>query len=543
MNMGTGDLGLYRNALRVLPYRLVRCPPDSIGQVTDAHIPDSALQPTSAHRSPRPPGRRILSPLPRERWFGDIDSGQPSSDTLMPRGESLASGVAVVGTGYVGTVVAAVMASLGRSVVGLEIDESKLRSLRQGRAPFYEPGLNELLAAGLAEGRLRFTNDVGEAMASSEVVFLCVGTPGNSDGRPDLRALETVARALGRAMNRHHVLVTKSTVPVGAGRWLESVLGGCLPPAHDDPPFSLVSNPEFLREGTAIDDFLHPDRVVLGSDDAAALEAVADVYRPVLDQSFRGGNGQMKPPLLRTDLATAEAVKLVANAFLAAKVSLINEVANICELVGADIMGVAAAVGLDRRIGARFLQAGVGWGGSCLGKDLDVLMTTAEEHGYTPHLLKAVGSVNSRQRSRMVEKVEDHLGALANRHVALLGLAFKPGTDDLRDAPALDIASRLLAAGAVVSAYDPAVGELAPATNIRLASDPYAAADGADAVMLVTEWPEFLALDLTRLASGMGNRLFVDCRNALDPAVVEEAGFRYESVGRSRAKTPVEVRG
>jgi UDPglucose 6-dehydrogenase len=436
--------------------------------------------------------------------------------------------VAVVGSGYVGTVVAAALASLGRRVVGVETDPAKLAILRSGRAPFYETGLDDIISGGVAQGLLAFTDDVPAAMAVSDVVFLCVGTPSDPTGRPDMQYVEAAARAIAGASDGHHVLVTKSTVPIGSGTWVrnifEEVLAGGI---------RVVSNPEFLREGSAVSDFLHPERVVLGSDDAEALDIVAEVYRPVLEQSFHDRDLPC-PPLVRTSLATAETVKYAANAFLAIKVSFINEVANICELVGADVVEVAAAIGLDSRIGPRFLDAGVGWGGSCFGKDLSALVSIAEDYGYTTQLLHAAIDVNQRQRALVVEKLQRQLKVLRGRRIALLGVAFKPGTDDIRDSPALDIAERLLRYGATVVAHDPMVSEVGEHPELRLVGDPYHATAGADAVVLTTDWPDYLALDFGMLAQGMRGDYFLDARNLFDAATLEECGLRYECMGRHR---------
>jgi UDPglucose 6-dehydrogenase len=443
--------------------------------------------------------------------------------------------VSVIGSGYVGTVVGACLAALGRQLTALETDRAKLSSLQKGHVPFYEPGLPELVRAGLEEGRLRFTGDVSGAMAASDVVFLCVGTPPGSDGHADMTQVVAAAEAIGRCLDRHHVLVTKSTVPIGSGQWLASMVEDALPPhVSVDQVLSVVSCPEFLREGNAIADFLHPDRVVLGSDDPRAIDVVAEVYRPILEQSFADGEAAgRRPALVRTTLATAETVKYASNAFLATKISFVNEIANICEMVGADVTEVATALGLDDRIGGRFLSAGAGWGGSCLGKDLGALVSTASDHGYRPQLLEAVLAVNERQRRLVVEKLRRHLKTLQGRRVGLLGLAFKPGTDDTRDAPAVDVAAWLSTAGALITAHDPMARGVPALPGLRLAGDPYQAAAKADAVVLMTEWPEYHNLDLDTLRAVMRGRLIVDARNALDPAAAVDAGFRYEGVGRT----------
>lgn len=449
--------------------------------------------------------------------------------------------VAVVGAGYVGAVVAAAFAALGRQVVGLEVDGAKLRSLRAGRVPFYENGLEDLVRQGLESGRLRFTDDAGEAVGPSDVVFLCVGTPSNGNGA-DLGPLMAAARSIGGALDRHRVVVIKSTVPVGTVGRLASVLEEALPgQVVGDRPFSLVSNPEFLRQGSAVTDFLRPERVVVGSDDPEALDVVTDLYRPILEQSFPEGDRSRRPALVRTTLATAEAIKYASNAFLATKISFINELANVCELTGADVTVVSASMGLDPRIGPRFLDAGVGWGGSCFGKDLEALIATAREQGYEAELLRAVVGVNRRQRLMVVERLRWVLGGLQDQRVGLLGLAFKPGTDDLRDAPSVTIASRLLAEGAEVVAHDPIVADLPSLPEARLVGDPYEVAEDAAAIVLVTDWPEYVGLDLDLLRSRMRGSLLVDGRNLFDPSAATAAGFRYEGIGRVSSDAPISV--
>ena len=452
--------------------------------------------------------------------------------------------VSVVGSGYVGTVVAACFASLGHRVVGVEVDPKKLADLSAGICPFFESGLEDLLGMGLRSGRLRFTSDYADAMDASDVVFLCLGTPSLPDGRADMRAMEAAARSIAANLAHHHVLVTKSTVPIGSGNWLASVIEDALPSGVEpERLFSVVSNPEFLREGSAINDFLYPDRVVLGSDDPTAIETVAALYRPILEQSFANGRPDLHPPLVRTKLTTAETVKYASNAFLATKISFVNEIANICELVGADITEVTTAMGLDERIGPLFLNAGVGWGGSCFGKDLASLVSSAEEYGYRADLLQAVIDVNDAQRRLVIDKLQSHLKTLRGQRIALLGLAFKPGTDDLRDAPAVDLAQRLVMLNAVVSAHDPVVQQ-APKIDgyLRLASSPYEAAERADAVVLLTEWPEYLALDLDKLADKMRGNLFLDGRNLFNPEELTAKGFHYEGIGRVQTRRGAVIR-
>jgi nucleotide sugar dehydrogenase len=437
--------------------------------------------------------------------------------------------VAVVGSGYVGAVAAACLASLGREVVALEIDHDKLATLQRGTLPFFEAGADDLVRQGMESGALRFTSDVADAVASADVIFLCVGTPGSTHGHADVTDLASAVRAIGGVMDMPKVLVTKSTVPMGSGRWLQEIIEDSL---SAPVAFSVVSNPEFLRQGSAVQDFLFPERIVLGSEDDDALQAVVEVYRPILDQSFEGASSR-RPELVCTDLATAEMVKFASNAFLALKVSYANEVANICELVGADITQVTHALGLDDRIGPRFLNAGVGWGGSCFGKDLGELIAAAADHGYDAQLLRATRDVNQWQRDLIVNKLRRHLHGLRGRRIGLLGLAFKPGTDDLRDAPAIYVARKLLDEGATVIAHDPVVQQVPDLEGLRYADDPYHVADRADAVVLLTEWPEFSELELAVVRDRMRGRLLLDGRNIFEPAKVAAAGLSYEGVGRS----------
>ncbi|MCU1495349.1 MAG: UDP-glucose dehydrogenase [Acidimicrobiaceae bacterium] len=442
--------------------------------------------------------------------------------------------IAVIGSGYVGSVAAACLAHVGHDVVGVESDALKLERLQSGVAPFHEPGLDALLESTLASGHLTFTADFGAAMAASEIVFVCVGTPPGADGLPDMTAMAEVARSIAENLRHHHVIVTKSTVPIGTGRWLTAQIQEYLGPESDlRLAFSVVSNPEFLREGRAVEDYLHPDRVVLGSDDARALELVAEVYEPILEQRIPGEFGtRARVPLLQSDLATGEMTKYASNAFLATKVSFANEIARLCDFVGADISAVTEGMGLDSRIGRRFLEAGLGWGGSCLGKDLSALVSTAVEFGYHPRLLEAAMSVNDGQRQFVVDELLRQLRALRGARVCILGLAFKAGTDDIRDSPGLDVAERLVGRGAFVTAYDPMVRSLSQASGVRICEDAYEAARGVDAIVVATEWPEFSALDLLALRAQMQGDLLFDARNIFDPASVRSAGYRYLAIGR-----------
>ncbi len=422
--------------------------------------------------------------------------------------------VAVIGTGYVGAVTATCLAFLGHSVCGLDIDPARAGQLNSGEAPFVEPGLPELLGSTLSSGRLRFTDRPADALSEAEFVFLCVGTPPGADGAPDLSQLESAIRSLAPHLRSGAVLVNKSTVPVGSGNWTHTILEDALPGTQQFS-FSVVSNPEFLREGSAIDDFLYPDRIVLGGS-PEDVSRVAELYRPLLHQSFDGGRRGVEPALITTDLPSAEMIKYAANAFLATKISFANEIAQMCELFGADAREVLPAIGADHRIARPFLQPGIGWGGSCFGKDVSALIASSGEHGHSPSMLRATVEINESQRENAIRKLQRELHSLKGRRIALFGLAFKPGTDDLRDAPALDIARRLLAAGAVVSAFDPVVKALPGEFEaVRLADDVYQAADRADAVVVTTEWPEFRLIDADGLRRVMRGTLIVDGRNCL----------------------------
>ena len=453
-----------------------------------------------------------------------------------------AARIAVVGSGYVGTVVASCFAWLGHDTVGVEVDRKKLEVLNAGQVPFYEPGLEELVAAGLESCRLSFTDDYAEALLRVDAVFLCVGTPRGRDGSPDMRAIEAAGRAVGMALKEPAIIVTKSTIPVGGAFRVRTIIEETLRHRTGCAPFvPLVHNPEFLREGSAIRDFLHPDRVIVGSDETGPLETISRLYQPILDQSFPGGELNRIPGFLATDIITAETVKYASNAFLATKISFINEMACICDLVGANINDVAAGMGLDRRIAPEFLKAGIGWGGSCFGKDLSALIAMARAYGHDPHLLSATMLVNERQRGAAIQYLGIALGSLRDRRIGLLGLAFKPGTDDIRDAPALDLAVRLLSLGASVVGYDPVVSST-PWPELAIVADPHTVAAGADAIVLATEWPSFALLNLRDLRRRMRGDVLLDGRSFFHRADAEAAGFRYLAMGQSSHRFPQRFR-
>jgi UDPglucose 6-dehydrogenase len=428
--------------------------------------------------------------------------------------------IAVIGgAGYVGLTYAAALAELGHDVVGLDVDATKVEALRDGRSPIFEPGLDVLLQRGLAEGRLRFTTEYAAAVPSADFAFICVGTPSDADGRADMQYVATAARQIGAHGCGHTIVVNKSTLPVGSAHFVGEIL---TEHAHAGATFTVVSNPEFLREGSALHDVFHPDRIVLGASDEADARRVAALYGP------------LGAEILVTDPRSAEMIKYASNAFLASKISFINEVALICERFGADVSVVADGMGLDERIGRRFLNAGAGFGGSCFPKDVKALASMARDAGLEPTMLAAVLGTNDAMRSHVVARVEERLGCLAGKTIAVLGLAFKPDTDDIREAPALAVLRKLVAAGARVQATDPvAMPHVAgQVPEVSLMADAYAAATGADAVILMTEWAEYRTMDLDHLANAMRGRLLVDARNALAPSAALEAGFDYVGIGR-----------
>lgn len=494
--------------------------------------PDITLASTELQWEPKVDVREGL--LETIAWFRDQAEGvsqfTPAPIEISNKPEQPRHKVAVIGTGYVGAVTSTCLAFLGHSVVGLDTDSARAGQLNNGQAPFHEPGLPDLLTSTLATGRLRFTDNPADALADAEYVFLCVGTPPGPDGSPDLSQLESAIQSLAPFLLPEAVIVNKSTVPVGSGNWTRTILEDALE-GNRNLTFHVVSNPEFLREGCAIDDFLYPDRIVLGGH-TSDVGRVTELYQPVLDQSFDGGRRTIHPSLITTELASAEMIKYAANAFLATKISFANEIAQMCELFGADVRQVLPAIGADHRVGNAFLNPGVGWGGSCFGKDVAALIATGQEYGYTPSMLQATVEINKNQRASAVRKLQRELHILKGRRIALLGLTFKPGTDDLRDAPALDIARRLLAVGAVVSAFDPVVKALPEEfKGIRLTRDVYDAADRADAVVVTTEWPEFRHIEVDVLSRVMRGNLVLDGRNCLPEARFVGSGLRLVGIG------------
>jgi UDPglucose 6-dehydrogenase len=431
--------------------------------------------------------------------------------------------IAVIGTGYVGLVTGAGLADFGNAVICCDIDERKIAALNKGEIPIYEPGLDTIVSRNVAEKRLRFTTDLPEAIRSSRAIFIAVGTPPKPDGSADLRYVEDVARAIARYMNGPKLVITKSTVPIGTGRMIERILKETEHGHHG----SVVSNPEFLREGSAIEDFMRPDRIVIGVSDPESIELMKEIYAPL---------HSLEIPFVITNVESSELIKYAANGFLATKISFINEVAVLCELVGGDVQDVARGIGLDGRIGPKFLQAGPGFGGSCFPKDTSALADIAKRHDYDFQLIEAVLRVNQSIKERMVGKVADALdGELRGKTIAILGLAFKPETDDMRDSPTITLIQGLQKQGALVRAYDPQAMENAKTMfeNVKFCRDAYETAEGADALVIATEWNEFRALNLERVKKLLRRPVIVDLRNVYDPLRMKSEGFQYHSVGRA----------
>ena len=432
--------------------------------------------------------------------------------------------IAVMGTGYVGLVTGVCLAELGNEVVCVDINAEKIAQLQKGILPIYEPGLKELLGRNIAESRLAFTTDAATAIQISEVVFGAVGTPEGADHRADLSAVFQIAKTFAENLSGYKVFATKSTVPVGTNARIREII---LDSRKDRQDFDVVSNPEFLREGEAVNDFLIPDRIVIGCDNGRAKAIMEHIYR---------GISRTDHPILFTDISSAEIIKYAANAMLATRISFMNEVARLCEKTGADIKLVAQGMGLDKRIGPRFLQAGIGYGGSCFPKDVKAFIATAAEHGVPFQILDAVESVNEMQKQSILPRLKQLVPQLEGATIALWGLAFKPKTDDMREAPAIVIIRQLLQEKAHIRAFDPEAAantrRMFPDMQIHYAKDPYDACQGADAVILVTEWNEFRALDLAKVKSLLRQPNMVDGRNVFDPADMKKAGFRYVGVGR-----------
>jgi UDPglucose 6-dehydrogenase len=428
--------------------------------------------------------------------------------------------ICVVGVGYVGIVTGACFADLGNRVIALDVNEQRIENLKKGIMPIYEPGLDELVTRNVNAGRLSFTTSYAEAVKDAEYAFIAVGTPSGVNGEADLQYVAAAATSIAENMTAPLVIINKSTVPIGTGDWVADIVKGAQPKPID---FAVVSCPEFLREGSAIGDFMSPHRTVVGSLDREAAHKVAQLHLP------------LRAPIVITDLRTAEMIKYASNAFLATKISFINELADLCELVGADVKEVAAGMGYDARIGRHFLDAGLGWGGSCFPKDVEALAYMAKEKGLEPRILDSVMHVNYDRRKMAVRHTEKMVGgSLKGKTVGLLGLAFKPNTDDMRDAPSIDIARELLESGARVRGYDPVAMDVARAVipGIEFCEDPYTLANGCDALIVVTEWNEFKQLDLNKIKELLSSPVIYDGRNIYDPGLMKDMSFTYRSIGR-----------
>lgn len=463
--------------------------------------------------------------------------------------------VCTIGTGYVGLVTGACLAHIGHDVICVDNNPAKVELMKAGNSPIYEPGLSEIMQTAMSTGRLQFTTDLGLGVEHGEILFIAVGTPPLPNGSSDTQYVEAVARGIGQHLtDEYKVIVNKSTVPIGSGDWVKMLVldgvvernrelslvgaGGSTQPNRLAPQFDVVSNPEFLREGSAIYDTLNPDRIVLGSNSQKAIDLMIKLYAPIINRQSADPEAAQLPAVtvLATDLGSAEMIKYAANAFLATKISFINEIANICERVGADVTQVSRGIGLDSRIGNKFLNAGIGWGGSCFPKDLAALINTGSDYGYDAQLLKAAVSVNQNQRTLVIQKLQSSLKILKGKTIGLLGLTFKPDTDDLRDAPALDIISILTELGAKVKAYDPIISPQAAThsylpTDVNLVDSPELLATDCDALVLMTEWLEFQQFDYQQLAKLMRSPLMIDCRNFLSATELTAAGFQHVGIG------------
>lgn len=430
--------------------------------------------------------------------------------------------IAVVGTGYVGLVTGTCFAEFGNEVICVDNDKSKIESLHKGIIPIYEPGLDVLVAKNVKENRLSFTTDIKTAIEKSLVIFIAVGTPPKEDGSADLKYVESVAKEIARYKNGYKVIVNKSTSPVGTGKWLRSIVEDTQP---NSVPFSIASNPEFLREGSAIEDFMRPDRVVLGADQPEAMAILKELYSPLY---------LIETPFVETNIESAELTKYAANAFLATKISYINEMANLCEILGADVHDVAKGMGLDNRIGRKFLHPGPGYGGSCFPKDTSAIHKLAKGKGFDLKIIGSAIDVNVKQRQKMFEKIKEGIGDFNGKTIGVLGLAFKPNTDDMRDAPSIDIIKNIQQEGGKIKAFDPVAIETSKEcmSDVEYCEETYQTVEGCDALVFMTEWNQFRSLDLEKIKSLMKAPLVFDLRNIYNPGKMKKLGFDYYSVGR-----------
>jgi UDPglucose 6-dehydrogenase len=430
--------------------------------------------------------------------------------------------ICMIGSGYVGLVTGVCLAEFGMEVVCVDKDKTKIERMRKGQSPFYETGLDDLMEKNMKEGRLSFSTDIGQGVKASQVIFIAVGTPANNDGSPNLSQIEAAVREVARSMNEYKIIVLKSTVPVGTGKWVKGLITEAVKGAV---PFDMVSNPEFLREGAAVEDFFRPDRVVIGAESERAIEVMREIYNAFY---------LIEAPFVITTIETAELIKYASNAFLATKISFINEIANLCEHVGADVHDVSRAMGLDGRIGRKFLHPGPGFGGSCFPKDTHALVHIGRKHNCEMEIVQSTIQVNERQKERMIEKIKEMVGGVQGKTIGILGLAFKPNTDDMREASSISIIQGLQKKGARIKAYDPEAMEEAKKIlqDVTYCTGPYEVAEGSHAIVLLTEWNQFRLLDLARIKGLLKEPVFIDLRNVYEPLHMRELGFRYCGVGR-----------
>ena len=442
--------------------------------------------------------------------------------------------VCVIGTGYVGLVTGVCLAEIGHDVICVDKADGKIASLKEGKCPIYEEGLEKLVKSNIGQKRLVFDSDTSSGVANSDIIFICVGTPPLPSGKPDLTAIDDVARMIGKSLNGYKIILNKSTVPIGTAKRITKIIKEN---QEGDHGFDIVSNPEFLKEGEAVKDAFFPERIVIGSGSEKAINMMKELYGPIIRQDFdyASGNSHRKKqvPILITDSTSSELIKYASNAFLATKISFVNEVANICERVGANILDVTYGMGLDERIGSRFMKAGIGWGGSCFPKDVRALSYTAEEYGSPASILNAVIQVNNQQRFKIIQKAVDMLGIIEDKVIGVLGIAFKPNTDDTREAPSVTVINKFLELGAEVRVYDPIVRDYPDSMDrgALFVTDAYKAVEGADLMVLVTEWEEFLTLDFNRIKGIMSEKNIIDGRNFLDKKMLRELGYKYMGIG------------
>ena len=451
--------------------------------------------------------------------------------------------VCVIGVGYVGLVTGVCLAEIGHNVICVDNVNGKVEKLKKGISPIHEPGLEEFIKRNLQLGNIDFTSDIKNGIEKSEIILISVGTPSLSNGQADLSYVENVAIEIGKYINNEKVIVNKSTVPIGSGDWVSNIISKSIEKNNPNKniKFNIVSNPEFLREGSALKDTFFPERIIIGSLSKKAVQKMLELYKPLIEQSFDWPSDMIRPipkyqkiPVVISDLASAEMIKYASNSFLATKISFVNEIANICEKVGADIKKVTEGMGLDSRIGPKFLNAGIGWGGSCLPKDVSALAYTAKEYGYTPEILNAVSAVNTKQRNKIVKRVQDELKIVKGKTIAVLGIAFKPNTDDTRESPAISVMNSLVHLDASIKAYDPIVKERPQSLSERviIAQDVYDCIKDADLLILATEWDEFKNLDFVKIKSIMNNNIIIDGRNLFDKEKLLNLGFKYIGIGR-----------